>query len=318
MPASRTTKTLRPAELTQILPTGLLASETRLELGQIPGIIFHRPRSYILGSPESSKYPSKPVILTGVSTHWRAMTEWTPEYLKSVAGDSTITVHFDPDANFHRCFLRCFLRPWERVGRELTLAEFLDILLAEPADPRYYLGGWKLASVSTGLSGDVDFSGYIDDDEPHEPLLFLGRDVCVPLHYHGTTESFVCQLQGSKWITLYSPDQYSLLYARSWFSRIDGRQIRKGQPDYDAFPKFREARPIDFMLHPGEILFIPVHWWHLTSISGYQVSVAHFWRASLRRWHFPTPGLQVLGQELLKKAPRARAWWRRIQQHWER
>ena len=58
MPASRTTKTLRPAELTQILPTGLLASETRLELGQIPGIIFHRPRSYILGSPESSKYPS--------------------------------------------------------------------------------------------------------------------------------------------------------------------------------------------------------------------------------------------------------------------
>ena len=61
MPASRTTKTLRPAELTQILPTGLLASETRLELGQIPGIIFHRPRSYILGSPESSKYPSNTV-----------------------------------------------------------------------------------------------------------------------------------------------------------------------------------------------------------------------------------------------------------------
>ena len=58
MPASGTTKTLRPAELTQILPTGLLVGETRLELGQIPGIIFHFPRSYILGSPESSEYPS--------------------------------------------------------------------------------------------------------------------------------------------------------------------------------------------------------------------------------------------------------------------
>ncbi len=66
MPASRTTKTLRPAELTQILPTGLLASETRLELGQIPGIIFHRPRSYILGSPESSKYPSTLESQTGI------------------------------------------------------------------------------------------------------------------------------------------------------------------------------------------------------------------------------------------------------------
>ena len=44
MPASRTTKTLRPAELTQILPTGLLVGETRLELGQIPRIIFHFPK----------------------------------------------------------------------------------------------------------------------------------------------------------------------------------------------------------------------------------------------------------------------------------
>ena len=58
VPASRTTKTFRPAELTQILSTGLLGGETRLELGQIPRIIFHFPRSYILWSPESSKYPS--------------------------------------------------------------------------------------------------------------------------------------------------------------------------------------------------------------------------------------------------------------------
>ncbi len=43
VPASRTTKTLRPAELTQILSTGLLGGETRLELGQIPRIIFHFP-----------------------------------------------------------------------------------------------------------------------------------------------------------------------------------------------------------------------------------------------------------------------------------
>ena len=76
MPASRTTKTLRPAELTQILPTGLLASETRLELGQIPGIIFHRPRSYILGSPESSKYPSR--IILGLENAVRACSNVSP------------------------------------------------------------------------------------------------------------------------------------------------------------------------------------------------------------------------------------------------
>ena len=51
---------LRAAQLTQILPTGLLVGETRLDLGQIPRIIFHFPT--ILASmcvlPESSELPS--------------------------------------------------------------------------------------------------------------------------------------------------------------------------------------------------------------------------------------------------------------------
>ena len=58
MPASRTTKTLRPAELTQILPTGLLVGETRLELGQILADNLPFPKIlHLVNSPESSEYP---------------------------------------------------------------------------------------------------------------------------------------------------------------------------------------------------------------------------------------------------------------------
>ena len=52
-------------------------------------------------------------------------------------------------------------------------------------------------------------------------------------------------------------------------------------------------------LQPGQMLFIPVHWWHLTAATGYQVSVSHFFRSKLRRWTFPKPGLSVAAREIL-------------------
>lgn len=169
----------------------------------------------------------------------------------------------------------------------------------------------ELRLVSPELLNDIDFSDYLDytdpDVKPFEPLLFLGRDTCMPMHFHGHTEAFLCQLHGSKKITLFSPDQYSLLYARPWykpsplFSEMDGRQIHEGHADYEKYPKFKRARPLEFTLEPGEILFIPVHWWHLTSVNGFQVSVTHFWRAKRECWRFPVPGIQVLAREALLK-----------------
>ena len=65
VPASRTTKTLRPAELTQILSTGLLGGETRLELGQIPRIIFHFPDPTSCG--HLSQVNTHPIALGGLA-----------------------------------------------------------------------------------------------------------------------------------------------------------------------------------------------------------------------------------------------------------
>ena len=242
-----------------------------------------------------------PVILTGVATKWPAYSDWTPDCLKSIAGDSIVTAHYNDNANFHEWYMK----PEEREDRKIKFGELLDALVGDPPDSRLYMTEHELGVVSPKLLEDVDFSDYLTDIAPFEPLLFLGRDTCMPMHYHGHTEAFLCQLQGSKRINLYSPDQHSLLYARPWyqpsplFSEINGRQIHEGNPNYDRFPKFRRARPLEFVLEPGEMLFIPVHWWHLTSVSGFQVSVTHFWKARMKSWRFPTPGLQVLAREVL-------------------
>ena len=251
---------------------------------------------------------NRPVILTGVISRWRALSEWTLGYLKSVAGDSTITVHFNENGSF----FDWYLHPERRVDRKIKFGERVELLVNEPSGRQYYMTEHELRRVHPDLLADVDFSKYLGDVEPcWEPLLFLGRDTCMPLHYHGYTDAFLCQLFGKKKVTLYSPDQHSLLYARPWhkstplFSRIDGRQIQADQADYERFPKFKKARPLQFMLEPGEMLFIPVHWWHVTSVPGYQVSITHFWKAKLKCWRFPTPGLQVVAREVLNQSKKA-------------
>lgn len=239
---------------------------------------------------------NQPVILTGVASQWPAREKWTPQYLSEAAGDAEVTVHFNDHGNFHQWYTTSAR---QRSDRKIALREFLR-LLAEDRDPRYYMTEHELRRVSPALLADVDLSTYIDQDGPFEPLLFLGYDTCMPLHYHGTTEALLCQLHGIKEVTLFGPSQWSALYPRRWyehaplFSQVDG-----SQPDLQRFPRYDRASGLRFTLYPGEVLFIPVHWWHLTRVQGLQISVTQFWKAKLGNWHFPAPGLQTVAREVL-------------------
>lgn len=230
-----------------------------------------------------------PFIMTGVSTEWPAL-RWTPDYLKSVAADSVVTAHYQEEGNFHNWYGAV-----KKRDVQIKFGELIDKLNGEPPDLRYYMTEHDLSIVSRDLVAEIDASRYVDK----EPFLFMGRDTFMPLHYHGTTEAILCQLVGTKQVTLFAPSDWPLLYAHPWytkryyFSRVDPRQ-----PDLSRFPKFEKATPITFTLHPGEILLIPVHWWHVTNCPGFQLSVTMFWGSKRERYRFPSPGIQVFAHNV--------------------
>jgi hypothetical protein len=234
-----------------------------------------------------------PVIMTGVSTQWPAFKEWSAERFKEVAGDSMVTVHFQEQGNFHLWYGDAKPR-----DVKMRFGDLIDLLLKEPPDLRYYMTEHDLSIVSPRLVQDIDAKRYVDT----QPFLFLGRDTFMPLHYHGTTEAILCQIKGRKQVTLYAPDQWPYLYAHPWytlryyFSRVDPRK-----PDGRRFPKFARATPMTFTLEPGEILLIPVHWWHVTSCPGFQISATLFWKSSRERYRFPSPGLQVFAHTVYRR-----------------
>jgi lysine-specific demethylase 8 len=255
---------------------------------------------------------NQPVVITGVASEWPAFRRWTPEYFEQVAGDSIVTVHFEEGGDFQRWYC-----PDKQTDLQMPLREYLAILTAPVPDRRYYMTEHDVSLVSPKLLADVDVSRYTKG----EPKMFLGRDTCMPLHFHATTEAILCQVVGQKQVVLYSPDQFSKLYANPWysssavFSQVDGPQqvaafttdtshLQLQGAQSDRFPRFKKATPTIVDLAAGECLFIPVHWWHLTTCPGFQVNVSWFWPSHSRRYTFPQPGLRVLAKETLGRLGR--------------
>ena len=53
---------------------------------------------------------------------------------------------------------------------------------------------------------------------------------------------------------------------RHCYSQVDLDNI-----DYDRFPLFRNVRVTDVVLNPGQVLFLPVGWWH--HVTGMDVTI---------------------------------------------
>lgn len=247
----------------------------------------------------------KPVIITGIADQWEAFSKWTPDYLKSVAGDTEVGVHYSESGDFHSWYND----PRMRRDRRVKFGDVIDIMTG-PAERahKYYMTEHNLGWVSNALLGDLSVGSLIDETPLPGvctgPTLFLGQDTSMPSHFHATTEAFMCQLQGTKTVLLHGPEQTPCLYPHPWFtnpynfSRVNWfRDHIWKNVDYEKFPLVEKAEGIEFQVHPGEILFIPVHWWHVTTVKGYQLSITYFWRSDRARWCFPTPGREVAAHE---------------------
>lgn len=73
-------------------------------------------------------------------------------------------------------------------------------------------------------------------------------------------------------------EYYSKMYENNCQSLVY-YQVDFERPDFTRFPKFREARGQEAIVGPGDVLYIPIYWWHhIESLmrGGYTISV-NFW-----------------------------------------
>lgn len=200
---------------------------------------------------------NRPVILTEMVSDWPAIRKWTPQYLRERCEDEMIQIQARRDSN---------------PGYEIEKDAHRDSCRFGDFVQKVFFGGvsndcYMTASNATSNSAvldrlwnDIQMPPEITDPSgaKERTFLWIGPSGTVtPLH-HDLTNNFMAQITGRKRIRIISPAHHPFIYNhRHCFSRVDIDNVDEAE-----FPLFRNALIHDFVLHPGELLFLPVGWWH--------------------------------------------------------
>ena len=105
-------------------------------------------------------------------------------------------------------------------------------------------------------------------------LFFGGRGNQYTLHkdfYH--TNAWITQLYGQKKFIVFPEGHDNYLYAGEKGYESFMSPINVLKPDYDKYPEYKKATPIEVILEPGETIFVPNGTWHTTVGMGQNISL---------------------------------------------
>ena len=132
-----------------------------------------------------------------------------------------------------------------------------------------------------------------------QPLvsIWMGNRSRIGAHYD-LPDNIACSVVGRRRFTLFPPDQIGNLYPGPLDFSPGGQAISVvdfHNPDYDRYPKFREAIEVAQVteLGPGDAVFVPSMWWHhVESLDAFNVLVNYWWRQSPSFMSTPMNSLQ--------------------------
>lgn len=236
---------------------------------------------------KSYLYASKPVIVTDVLREWPALRRWSPEFFKVEFGNMKFTLNENLKSK----------ADYKGNGNnevEYTMDRFIDrVLSSTEENPAPYFRNQILYDLFPTLKKDIEplpeyfqpnwlpdhymvkYVGEVLNRGAALELYIGGKGGKFPvLHYDGAgAHAFLMQVYGMKEFIIYPPSQEQYLYPSPEKENLS--QINSvDKPNLGKFPLFAKAEPIVFILQPGEMVFIPSHWWHTTKMLSPSISIS--------------------------------------------
>jgi lysine-specific demethylase 8 len=232
----------------------------------------------------------KPVLFEGAVAKWRATQHWTSEYLISIAGDRQVNVSTsenrvhkgDPDRGHYV----------KSEMRTMSFADFLRKIEDSSASDWLYVHKHELHEALPEMRADVEIPEVLRTVEGLRILLWMGPRGSVTQLHHGLQENLFAQISGRKKVYLidpYAAPPYYRFPIRSVGARASWH-LSKVRPlddiDHAAFPGFAEHELHEVIVHPGDMLYIPIFWWHeVHSLDQPSISLAYWWGTIPREQH---------------------------------
>lgn len=199
---------------------------------------------------------NRPVVITGRMADWRAM-RWTPECLAGRLADREVQVQTRRLANPR------YESESARHHETMRFADFMRRVTSGRESNDIYMtannGGANAPALRELWDDIVQIPEYLDDRDPGNLGFFwIGPAGTITPAHHDLTNNFMAQIVGRKRVHLVDgldiPRMYNHLHV---YSEVDLEHI-----DYDRFPLMRDVDVLSYDLQPGELLFLPVGWWH--------------------------------------------------------
>nr|XP_023022398.1 lysine-specific demethylase 8-like [Leptinotarsa decemlineata] len=235
-----------------------------------PGVVYKLFAKIVMLHTGQTKIYMK----TCCMNHWPATSKWIDvNYLLKIAGDRTVPI----EVGFHYVD-----ENWSQ--KLMTMREFIKQHYLSDNYKIGYLAQHNLFEQITELKEDILIPEYcclsLDYENSEEPDInaWLGPMGTVsPLH-HDPKNNILAQIYGYKQIILFSPKDSPFLYPHEDKLLNNTAQVNPLQPDLEKYPKFSKAKMYKCLLGPGEMLFIPVKWWHHVSALEKSFSVSFWWK----------------------------------------
>jgi len=203
----------------------------------------------------------EPMVFKNAAIEWPDY-QLTPEFLANKYGDLPLIVSLDNMRTENNDIFSFQERT--RNGRiEMTVKEFMYDLIFNQYQAGHFVGKgldfWS--NFSEILSGC-----YLPDPENisvENNLFIVHKNKITTLHNHATT--FLALFYGAKLVTMINPIYKDYIYCNT--SHEDdplkcSSLINALNPDLEKYPNFRKTIIHQTILYPGDVLFIPDHWFH--------------------------------------------------------
>ncbi|KAJ3592269.1 hypothetical protein NHX12_007397 [Muraenolepis orangiensis] len=229
----------------------------------------------------------QPALFLHMTSDW-PVRDWSVDRLAVSLGDDVIRFRlgrtdetngplFETQCAYIEASLAQFLR-WTSGHSDADVGPFADYPFSEYwayADYKYIA---HLFQEMPSKFQDVRWSDFgFEGRDGRASTLWIGsQGANTPCHLDSYGFNLVLQVQGRKRWHLFPPGDTASMYPTripyeesSVFSQVDVLR-----PDPGRFPAFTAARPHRVTLLPGQVLYVPRHWWHyVESLDPVTVSV---------------------------------------------
>lgn len=215
---------------------------------------------------------NRPVIITGMLVDSPARSRWDLEFFRKNFSDREVEVQFgrNSDANYEMNSIA--------HKRKMRFGEFVDLVEKSGQCNDMYMTANNDSSNRQALNELWDdipaLPEYLRTEHGKQGFFWFGPAGTITPFHHDLTNNFMVQIIGRKRVKLIAPCHLPKMYnERHCFTPVDARAI-----DVQRFPLMANVPVLECVLEPGEILFLPVGWWHYVESLDISVTIAttHF------------------------------------------